>query len=119
MPTGAPGARCISTHLNGQTAVQTKIKYGMIVRAITSNVLSPVPDSDYGFFLWLNSYRKMSVWCWGLNCYGELGSRQDSRQQGRGEKAAAEKVTKEIPKTEQKWHLNKSCEHKIKLANLK
>ena len=29
-----------------------------------------------------------------MNCYGELGSRQDCREQGRGEKAVAEKVNK-------------------------
>ena len=56
VPMGAPGARCISTHLNGQTAVQTKRKYGMIVRAITSNVLSPLFQiqtmvSSYGWIL--------------------------------------------------------------------
>ena len=36
----------------------------------------------------------MAVWCWGLNCCGELGPRQDCQEQGRGEKAAAEKVKK-------------------------
>ena len=43
----------------------------------------------------------------------------DNKEEGKRQRRRRWQTTKEIPKTDQKWHLNKSCEHKNKLASLK